>query len=152
MNDDSAPVEDTDNKQDATGESLVETAFALWRAVAGLIGDTIKLAALETRIAALSLSTIVGLALGIALLVVTAWLLLIAALAVWLVRMGLGWELALIGIAILNILLSVWAWRSIVHLSRNLLFSVTRRQLVSGTQAPKESSPDSSTESQAGPS
>ena len=152
MNDDSAQVGDTGNKQEATGGSLVETALALWSAVAGVMGDTIKLAALETRLAALSLTTMLGLVVGIALLVVTAWFLLIAALAMGLVRMGLGWELALIGMAVLNILVSVWMWRSVVHLSRNLLFSVTRRHLVSGIQAPKESHTDPSTKPQAGPS
>lgn len=135
-----------DPAQAATGGSLIEAGSALLGAVLALTGDTVRLAALEMRLAVLSLSGMLVLAVAGALLLVTAWLLLAGALAVWLVRLGLAWEAALLGAALLNVLLCLPLFWLIGRLSRNLLFAATRRQLALPKLALQESSADRPTD------
>jgi len=110
---------------------------ALLGAAADFIDSSVALLALEGRLAILSL--IVMLAAGViaAVLLVSVWLLILAAAAVSLVQAGWPWEGVLVGMAIANILPAGVCALLIRHLSRNLLFSGTRRSLLSkSTEAP----------------
>lgn len=147
---DPIPTSAADPDEISREESLIEAGSALWSVISDLIGDTVRLAALETRLAGLSLSAMLALAVAGGLLLITAWLLLAAALAVWLTRWGLAWESALIGVAILNVLLCVPVFWLIGRLSRNLLFAATRRHLVPPGSIAEESCADHSTDSSQG--
>ncbi len=109
--------------------SLSAAVLGLVRSLAGVLGAALHLAALETRLAGLSLAAMLALAVAGALLLATAWLLTVAAVAVFLVRLGLAWELALLLAAGLNVALALPMITAIRRLSRNLLFSATRGQL-----------------------
>ncbi len=109
--------------------SLVGSLAALATTLLGLVRGLARLAALETRLAGLSLAAMVALALAGAFLGATAWLALLAALVVWLARFGLAWELGLLLVAALNLLAGLLVARAVVVLSRNLTFPVTRRHL-----------------------
>ena len=87
------------------------------------------LAALECQQAALSLSGMLGVAVLIAILGVSAWLMLLAAIAIWLAGLGLRLELALLGAAFLNLGLGLTLVYLLHRLSRGLRFEATRRQL-----------------------
>lgn len=109
--------------------SLSASASALKAALAEVVDTSLRLLALESRLAGLSLSAMVMLALGVALLLASSWLFFMAALAVWLVSMGLSWTVVLVGVGVSNLLLSLPLFYLIERLSRNLLFPATRRQL-----------------------
>lgn len=113
----------------AATDSLAGSLAALGATLLGLVRDLARLAALETRLAGLSLAAMLALAVAGALLAATAWLALLAALVVWLARLGLAWELGLLLVAALNLLAGLLAARAVVVLSRNLTFPVTRRHL-----------------------
>ena len=126
-------------QQDIT---LTETISSLRAALAAFVDKTLRLLMLESRLAALSLSTMLLLAVVVALLLVSAWLLVLAASAFWLVGLGWAWELALLAGAGLNILLTFPVMHLIRYLSRQLTFPASRRQL-KRSLAPDHVHPDS---------
>src|SRR5512144_1114025 len=79
----------------------------LYDALAAVTHHLLRLITLESQLAALSFSTLVGLMIMVALLVSSTWLLLMFAGVVWLVNQGLSWEWALLAGAGLNILLGL---------------------------------------------
>jgi hypothetical protein len=104
-----------------------------------LIGDVCELAALEARLAALSLMEMQGLALIAALLAFTTWGLLLAALVLALVEWaGLGWVGALLVLAAMNAAAGAWVWLRLRRLSDNLTFNATRALLLPATPTPHE--------------
>ena len=64
-----------------------------------------------------------------ALLIVTAWLGLIVALALWAVSLGVTWTSAIVAISLANLLAAAISLFVCVTMSRDLLFPATRRQL-----------------------
>ena len=112
------------NQFGAFFESFKET----WR-------DKADLLALEARQAGISAALMLGLAVGIALLGVTTWLLLIAALIAALSHTFIGFAGALVLAAFLNIGAAIPMFLLIRASSGKLLFPATRRQLRS-TSAP----------------
>ena len=101
-------------------------AFSSARRVAG---DLLRLFSLEVRRAGLTLVWMVALGTMAALLMVTAWLGLMGALALWAVSLGLTWVSALLGLALINLITAALVIYFLISLSRNLLFPATRRQL-----------------------
>jgi uncharacterized membrane protein YqjE len=94
-----------------------------------LLCDHLELAALEARRAGAGLVRTLCAAVVISLLVVTAWLALVAAGIVWVTDAGVGWGGALAFAALANLLLAVavaWWLRS---QARDLLFAATLRHL-----------------------
>lgn len=87
------------------------------------------LLALEARQAGISAALMLGLAVGIALLGVTTWLLLIAALIAALSHTFIGFAGALAFAAVLNIGAAIPMFFVIRASSGNLTFPATRRQL-----------------------
>ena len=126
-------------QQDIT---LTETISSLRAALVAFVDKSLRLLMLESRLAALSLSTMLLLAVVVASLLVSAWLLVLAASAFWLVGLGWAWELALLAGAGLNILLTFPVMHLIRYLSRQLTFPASRRQL-KRSLAPDHVHPDS---------
>ena len=131
-----APSE-TPPPDDTQQESLAQAGSSLLRLWRDIASDFLALATLELRLAGLSFAFMVALGVGAALLLVTAWLLLMGAIACWIVIPGSGWGVTLLVMALCNaggIALLVWLIRA---RSRDLLFARTRRQLMPApTQTP----------------
>lgn len=123
---DQAAAERTD---DST-EPSVKNQFALFfGTLQDALRDGADLLALEARQAGISAALMLGLAVGIALLTVTTWLLLIAALVAALAHTFLGFAGALALAALLNIGAAIPLFLLIRASSAKLMFPATRRQL-----------------------
>lgn len=96
-----------------------------------VLSGVFQLFSLEIRRAGHTLVWMVALAALAAMLIVTAWLGLMAALALWAFSLGWTWAGAVLVIALVNLAAAALATISCVTLSRNLLFPATRRQLES---------------------
>lgn len=94
-----------------------------------VFADGFRLFSLEVRRAGLTFLWMVVLGALAALLVVTAWLGLMGALALWAVSLGISWISALVAIALANLAAAAVVIFSCVAVSRNLLFPATQRQL-----------------------
>jgi hypothetical protein len=94
-----------------------------------VISDFLELLSLETRRAGLTLVWMVACGAVAAILAVTAWLGVMAALALWAVSLGISWEIAVAAISLANLLAAVIIALACMRMSRDLLFSATRRQL-----------------------
>lgn len=116
-------------------ETLGDSVSDLFLSIKAIARNSIRLVTLEGRLAGLSLALMVGLGVAVALLLLTAWFLLVAALTVWLAS-HLGWAGAMALVAVLNLAASVPLVLLIIRYSRNLLFSATRRQLLGTRQKP----------------
>ena len=82
-----------------------------------LVADYTLLAVLDARRAAIQLAWIVSSGVVVSVLLVTAWLALVAALMVWLFEEALSWPLALVIGAVLNLAGAgalLWWMRSLV--------------------------------------
>ena len=119
-----------DVKGAAAETSLFRKGAGLLRILRSISDDLFTLVTLEARLAGLSIAMILGLGLAAGLLFLTAWLLLMAGLALWLVHVGLGWGGALLCIALINAMTGAGLVVLIIKLSRNLLFEATRRQVM----------------------
>lgn len=102
---------------------------ALWHELRQLAHDQLGLAALETKQAGVSLAMMIGLALVAAILLVTAWLTLIAGGVLWMMDSGAAWPWAILAAIVLNVGGAALLIMVIRHKSRNLLFPATRRRL-----------------------
>ena len=95
----------------------------------GLVQDHALLAVLEVQRAGISLVKMIAAAIVISILVVSAWMAIVAAAVVWAVGAGANWGLAILIAALVNIAIAVgvafWAKKQIP----DLLFSATVRQL-----------------------
>jgi membrane protein implicated in regulation of membrane protease activity len=108
---------------------LLDEVLALSGELRELARDQLQLVALETKLAAQSLMTMVAVAVAAGLLLVTAWLGLMGTLVWWLASLGVAIWLALIAVTVLNLLAAVVAYRVIDRRSRNLGFPATLRSL-----------------------
>ena len=102
-----------------------------YNSVRRVFSNLFQLFSLEVRRAGLTLMWMVVLGAMAAILIVTAWLALMGALALWAVSLGLPWIGAMAAIALANLAAAAIALFSCVTISRNLLFPATRRQLES---------------------
>jgi uncharacterized membrane protein YqjE len=100
-----------------------------WMHVKALMQDHALLAVLEVQRAGISLVKMVAAGIIISILVVSAWMGIVAAGVVWAVGEGAHWGLAILIAALLNIVIAValgfWAKKQIP----DLLFAATLRQL-----------------------
>ena len=116
---------DTQSKSPSISGELVNTIAAIRR----VISDFLELATLEARRAGISLMWLVACGAIVAILVVTAWLSLVGAVAIWAVSYGISWTAVFLVIASVNLLAAALALSICVSMSRDLLFSATRRQI-----------------------
>lgn len=100
-----------------------------FNSVRRVFSDLFRLFSLEVRRAGLTLIWMVALGVLAAMLVVTAWLGLMGALALWAVSLGWTWISVMVAIALANLVAATVVIFSCVTVSRNLLFPATQRQL-----------------------
>lgn len=100
-----------------------------WTNVKALVQDHALLAVLEVQRAGISLVKMVAAGIIISILVVSAWMGIVAAVVVWAIGAGANWGLAILIAALVNIVVAValafWAKKQIP----DLLFAATLRQL-----------------------
>ena len=109
---------------------------SLGRALAQLVGETralfgdyAELAVLDARRAAIRLAWLLGTGLVVAVLVVTAWLALVAAGIVWMIGRDMSWIAALAIAAGLNIVAGVGLVLWAKHMAVEMPFTALLRQL-----------------------
>lgn len=122
---------------------LLKQLQSLWGELPGLVSDRVELLSLELQRAIRALVQIVALVVAVAILGVTAWLLLWAGILRVLADAGLPWAVALLlGIAA-NGLAIVLALRRVRSLLPRLRLPATRRHLmISPDPTPEEGRPD----------
>jgi hypothetical protein len=113
----------------ADGTRLGEVAVLLMRHGRTLVADYALLAILDARMAAVRFGWMIGTGLIAAVLVVTAWLALVAAAAVWLAGTGMSWIAALVIGAAVNVGVAVALVVWIRGRATELPFGATLRQL-----------------------
>lgn len=111
----------------------------LWRELPGLVSDRVELLSLELQRATQSLIEIAALLVAVAVLGVTVWLLLWAALIGIMVGLGLQLPWALVLAIAINGIVIVLALQRVRGLLPKLRLSATRRHLMA---APPTSSPE----------
>lgn len=124
-----------DEPNNVVTPSLKPSITTLLQTISEIVQDTCRLAKLEARLASQSLLLIVGLGIGIVFLLLTAWLLGLAAWAAWLVSNGWHWVNALLVMVLLNFLLALCLVALILKYKQNLAFQATRRQLQNNVNA-----------------
>jgi hypothetical protein len=104
----------------------LSSAFAAAR---DALSNFLELIALEARRAGLALVWMIACGLVAALCIAAAWLGLMAALALWVVSLGLPPIAAAIVIAAINLAAGAGLLKMCTRMSRALLFSAVRRQV-----------------------
>lgn len=100
-----------------------------WTNVKALVQDHALLAMLEVQRAGISLVKMIAAGIIISILVVSAWMGIVAAIVVWAIGEGANWALAILIAALVNLVVAAavafWAKKQIP----DLLFAATVRQL-----------------------
>jgi hypothetical protein len=94
-----------------------------------LASDHLELAALEAQRAAIGLTKMLSAAVVVSILVVSAWLALVAGGIVWVTTAGVGWGAALVIGSALNLVLAAALVYWMRHQTQELLFAASLRQL-----------------------
>ena len=110
----------------------LSSAFAAARAT---LANLLDLVTLEARRASLTLMWMVVWGLVAGICIVAAWLGLMVALAMAAVSLGVPPIMAAFAVAVVNMICGALLIRMCIGMSRNLLFTATRRQ-VAGMSAP----------------
>jgi hypothetical protein len=118
---------------------LIDEVKELWKEIRLLVHDHLELAALETRRAGESLAFMVMAGIAIAILLVSAWLAFLAAVAVILVALGLWASAALLLIVLLNVGAAAGLAWMIKHKSYHLRWPATLAS-IKPREAPGEES------------
>jgi hypothetical protein len=108
---------------------LLQAAKTLWYELRELVHEQLTLAALETRLAGQSLVTILAAGLGIALLLITAWVGLMGAAVLWLNSIGVRASIAILIAVAANLGFALILYHLIRRQSRHLQFPATLRSL-----------------------
>lgn len=116
--------------------SLSASAHLLARRARALAADYALLAVLDARRAAVALAWLLSAGLAVAVLVVTAWLALVAGAIVWALGAGASWPAALAVAALLNLVAAAAVALWMRGFFAELPFAATLRQLKG--DAPKE--------------
>lgn len=108
---------------------MLEDAQSLWQELRELSHDRFRLAALETQRAGDSLVSMIMAGVMIAVLLIGAWLGLLAAAVLWLVEHGVVASSAILLTVVFNLLFSLILCAVIRRKSRYLQFPATLRSL-----------------------
>lgn len=114
---------------EAATESLIDILQSLLRELPGLVSDRVELFTLELARAGAALGRLVGWLVAIAIVGVTAWLALWAALVAGLVQLGLHWTLAVLLVAVVNLAAVGVGVQQVRRLAGQLSLPATRRHL-----------------------
>jgi uncharacterized membrane protein YqjE len=123
-------------EETSPGGILAGLADTLTSAHEVLVGF-FDLFSLEARRAGTSLMWMVACGALAAMLFVTTWLGLMAAVALYAVSQGVPWPVAVVAVALTNLLATVSVMLACKRMSRDLLFPATRRQLESKPDFPE---------------
>ena len=113
----------------ARGRGIIEELSGAFASARWLLSSLLDLFTLEARRAGLTLVLMLACGAIGAILVVAAWLGLMAALALWAVALGFSWQAVLAAAGIANLAVAGALFWLCAWVSRNLLFPATRRQL-----------------------
>jgi len=119
-----------------TEPGLIDDVKSLWTETRGLAYDHLKLAALETKLAGESLVSMIAAGVVVAVLLVTAWLGLVAAGVLALIDSGVLASVAMLLAVALNVVVAVVLFGIIRSKSQNLRWAATLRSLKPRSQAP----------------
>lgn len=111
------------------GERLGDAARAVWEDVRQSLHERARLLTLEARLAGMTFVQLVMYAVLVAVLVVTAWLGLVACVVIGLISIGLHWALGLVLGVILNLAIAALLVRSMISLFERLDLQATLRRL-----------------------
>lgn len=126
----------------AAGAGALHTRLrALMAALAGMLGDRVLLLSLELRLAGRAFATIVALAVGAAVAVLTAWLGLWLALGAWIVDSGASHAVAALIVIVANGVIAALCLARARALARLLTLPATLRTLTGNAQAGPEPQP-----------
>ena len=113
----------------ADAADLTASAARMKNSAVAVLSSLTRIATLEARLAGLSLSVMLAMALAMGLLACAAWVLLNLAFAFWLTELGLHVSLALFAAAALNVIATLLLWHGVKGQSRGLQFTATRKAL-----------------------
>jgi len=108
---------------------VLEELSGVVNAVRDTVSGAFELLTLEARRAGITLAFMIGLGLGAAILAVTAWLGLVAALVLWAISLGLGPIVAVLMATLLSLVGGAAAAYACIRMSKALLFPSSRRQI-----------------------
>ncbi|HEV7801307.1 MAG TPA: phage holin family protein [Burkholderiales bacterium] len=109
--------------------SFLEPLERLFATLRRMATDYALLGILDVRRAAIQFAWLIGAGIFVTVLLVTAWLALVVALAVWMFGQGMSWPAVLSVAALLNLVgAGVVLWR-VKHVFDQKPFSATLRQL-----------------------
>jgi len=115
--------------QSARSASLGEAVGQLLGETRQLVADYAELTVLDARRAAIRLAWILGAVLVAAVLIVTAWVVLIASGIVWAWGHGASWPTALAVAAVLNLIAAGLLGWFMLKLAKEMPFTALLRQL-----------------------
>lgn len=124
--------------QSARTASLGEAVGRLLGETRQLVADYAELTVLDARRAAIRLAWILGAVLVAAVLIVTAWVVLIASGVVWVWGHGASWPTALAVAAVLNLIAAGLLGWFTLKLAKELPFTALLRQLRGRDPAPPQ--------------
>ncbi len=127
--DDKRPGQTTASGDLLSGSDLLDDAQALWFELRGLSHDRLRLAALETQRAGMSLVIMIVAGLMVAVLLNGAWLGLVAAAVQWSIENGIMASSAIMLAAAFNLLFALILCGVIRRKSRYLGFPASLRSL-----------------------
>lgn len=113
----------------AAPTGVLDELSGLVGSVRATLSSVVDLVTLEAHRALLTLMWMAVWTVVAAICIVSAWLALMAALVLWAISFGVSTATAVLGIAAINGAVGAWLIYLSVRMSRNLLFSATRRQL-----------------------
>ena len=115
--------------QAGPGARLSESVNAIVSSVRQTVADFFELVALELQRAGVALMWMVAGGIFAALLIVTAWIGLMAGLALWIISLGVSAVAAVVGLALANLLggCAILSW--CMSRTGDLALPATRRQL-----------------------
>jgi len=114
-------------------ETLTGAARGVWQDVRDALHERGRLLALEARLAGLTFVQLVMYSVLVAVLVVTAWLGLVACLVVGLVSLGLHWALGIVIGVVLNLAIAALLVKTMIGMVDRLDLQATLRRLKGGT-------------------
>ena len=111
------------------GETLTDAAHSTWDELRAALYERARLVTLEARLAGLTFVHLVMYGVLVAVLVVTAWLGLVACAVLGLISVGLHWAIGLILGVVFNLAIAALLVRSMIGMLDRLDLQATLRRL-----------------------
>ena len=135
----------TNTEQQAARQEpgVLDDVKSLWAETWGVAYNHLQLAALETKLAGESLVSMIAAGVVVAVLLVTAWLGLVAAGVLALIHSGVLASLAMLLAVALNVVIAFVLFKVIRSKSQNLRWAATLRSLKPRPKTPPKVEPSS---------